>query len=183
MDSVSYIEEDQIATAADAVIDLIPPIPYNEFPSHLIVDPRENRFSAATSDSPYSTDRNNLDLIDEPCDSCINGEYNPESTGEGTDLYILDTGIEYNHIDFNGRARYGGFDAVDEAQNQNQRGRDCHGHGTHCAGIAAGRFSGVAKRANIYSIRVLDCNSFGAFSGIIRALDHVYNRHMNKLSL
>ena len=51
------------------------------------------------------------------------------------------------------------------------------GHGTHCAGIAAGIYSGVAKDANIYSIRVLNCNGKGSYEESIKGLQAVVKRH------
>ena len=68
-------------------------------------------------------------------------------TGTGVDVYILDTGINYDHMVFGGRARFGGYDAF---ANEGREGRDCQGHGTHCAGLAVGRLTGVAYGANVY---------------------------------
>ncbi|KAI6649236.1 Proteinase T-like [Oopsacas minuta] len=196
LSNVEYVEMDQLVTRADAVVDLISPTQHTEaddIPECLLneCDGKQTlihdvygitAFSAASTEAG-ATDRYNLDMIDQGCYECNNGRYEPEATGEGVDIYILDTGIRFDHSEFGNRASYGGYDAVDDFQNQNQQGVDCHGHGTHCAGIAAGITSGVAKEANIYSVRVLDCNSFGGFSGIIRALDHVLQRHRDRLSL
>ena len=52
-------------------------------------------------------------------------------------------------------------------------GADCHGHGTHVAGIIGGYTYGVAKNAMLYGHRVLRCNGTGATSGIIAAIDAV----------
>ena len=75
------------------------------------------------------------------------------------------------------RAKYGGYDAVDDLYGGNRKGRDCFGHGTHCAGIAAGKYSGVAKDANIYSIRVLNCRGHGSYEGSIKGLHAVVRKH------
>ena len=42
--------------------------------------------------------RTNLDIIDNI--NCTDGTYNPGSNGTGVDVYILDTGINYDHEDF-----------------------------------------------------------------------------------
>ena len=116
-----------------------------------------------------------LDRIDQRS-ARLDNSYYPKYTGEGSDIYILDSGIYYTHTEFGGRAFYGGYDAIDQAYSANQRGWDCHGHGTHVAALAGGKNYGVAKKANLYSIRVLDCRNFGPFSAIIAAIDYVIVR-------
>lgn len=46
------------------------------------------------------------------------------------------------------------------------QGVDCHGHGTHCAGTVAGTTYGVASGANVYGIRVLNCQGSGSTADI-----------------
>lgn len=113
-----------------------------------------------------------LDRIDQRSRNLDNSYY-PKYTGEGSDIYILDSGIRYTHSEFGGRAIYGGYDAIDKIYNSNRRGWDCNGHGTHVAALAAGKTYGVAKKAKLYSIRVLDCHIYGPFSAIIAAIDYV----------
>jgi len=88
-------------------------------------------------------------------------------------LCISSTGIKFNHQEFQGRARYDSFDPIDEVTGSNQQGRDCHGHGTHVAGLVAGKTFGVAKRARVFSTRVLECNGDGLHSTVIRGINHV----------
>eukprot|EP00800_Vazella_pourtalesii_P009034 TRINITY_DN229_c1_g1_i2.p1 TRINITY_DN229_c1_g1~~TRINITY_DN229_c1_g1_i2.p1 ORF type:complete len:452 (+),score=105.12 TRINITY_DN229_c1_g1_i2:242-1597(+) len=133
-----------------------------------------------TGDKGYQseTDRWNLDIANKPLHTCENGKYEPPNDGTGADTYVLDTGINYDHSDFKGedglsRAKYGGFDAIDPTQ----LGADCNGHGSHCAGIIGGILSGVAKNANLLSIRVLGCSGSGTTSGIVEALDYVGTKH------
>ncbi|MFI9582467.1 S8 family peptidase [Streptomyces sp. NPDC052236] len=108
-----------------------------------------------------------LDRIDQrglPLDA----EFTVNGTGRGATAYILDTGIEYSHSEFEGRATYG-FDAIGDGQ----RGQDCHGHGTHVAGTVGGKTYGVAREANLVSVRVLDCEGTGTWSSILAGLDWV----------
>ena len=122
----------------------------------------------------------NLDRLDQHSNS-LDGAYNPTGDGTGVDIYILDSGINYDHTDFNGRAHYAGMDSIDELTGSKWKGEDCTGHGTHCAGIAAGRIYGVAKGANIYSLRVLDCNGYGSVLGILKGIDYLIKYHINEM--
>ena len=99
--------------------------------------------------------------------------------------YILhiNIGINYNHSEFdNNRAKYSGIDAVDFLNNQHQNGLDCQGHGTHVAGLAGGKTYGVAKKATLYSVRVLDCFGYGSIANILVGLNHVIRQVKQKQS-
>ncbi len=102
----------------------------------------------------------------------LDNNFTPEGNGAGVNLYVMDTGIDYNHTEFGGpdatRATFG-FDAVGDGRN----GADCQGHGTHVAGTVAGKTYGVAKKANLISVRVLGCDGKGEYSGMIAGLDWV----------
>ena len=52
----------------------------------------------------------------------------------------------------------------------NRRGDDCEGHGTAVASNAAGNHLGVAKKATVYSVRVLNCSGYGPWGVIINGL-------------
>ncbi|WP_405711535.1 S8 family peptidase [Streptomyces xanthophaeus] len=110
-----------------------------------------------------------LDRIDQrflPLDN----EFSPNTNGQGATAYILDSGIDFRHPDFGGRAR-AGFDAIGDGRN----GADCNGHGTHVAGTVGGEQYGVAHKVSLVSVRVLGCDGRGAWSGIIAGLDWVAN--------
>ncbi|AZK97970.1 MULTISPECIES: S8 family peptidase [Streptomyces] len=108
-----------------------------------------------------------LDRIDQPY-LPLNQKFNIEGTGVGATAYIVDTGIDYSHPEFGGRA-VPGFDAVNDGRN----GQDCNGHGTHVAGTVGGTDFGVARQAKLVSVRVLGCDGRGPWSGIIAGLDWV----------
>ena len=91
-------------------------------------------------------------------------------TGENVDVYILDSGIHYEHPDFNGRALYPGCDPIDKLEHQNQAGRDCDGHGTHTAGLVGGNGIGVANGVTLFSVRILDCNLVASVASFIEGL-------------
>lgn len=115
-----------------------------------------------------------LDRLDQP-GTTRDYQYQPQSTGKGVDVYILDTGINYDHEEFEHRAKYVGYDPVDQYYYNDppQKGRDCQGHGTHVASLAGGKRFGTAKKANLYSVRVLDCTNFAPWSVVLDGLDYV----------
>lgn len=47
---------------------------------------------------------------------------------------------------------------------------DEDGHGTHVAGVAAGKTYGVASKANLVAVRVLDANGDGRASGVLAGM-------------
>lgn len=108
-----------------------------------------------------------LDRIDQKS-LPLNNDFTTAGNGAGVTAYILDTGIDYAHDEFGGRATFG-FDAVGDGR----KGQDCQGHGTHVAGTVAGRTYGVARKANLVSVRVLGCDGRGTWSGIIAGMDWV----------
>jgi oryzin len=69
------------------------------------------------------------------------------SAGQGSFAYVVDSGVNIDHVEFEGRASRG-YNAVGGVHD------DTLGHGTHVAGIAAGRTYGVAKLANIIDVKV-----------------------------
>lgn len=109
-----------------------------------------------------------LDRIDQRA-LPLNQSYTyPDSAGTGVTAYIIDTGVRISHQDFGGRASHG-FDAVDNDNTAD----DGNGHGTHVAGTVAGNSYGVAKKAKIVAVRVLDNGGSGTTSGVIAGIDWV----------
>jgi subtilisin family serine protease len=92
----------------------------------------------------------------------------PANAGQGVNVYIVDTGVRLTHSEFTGRIRPG-FDAVTAGGNAN----DCQGHGTHVAGSAVGSTYGVAKKATLYPVRVLDCAGSGSTADLLEGIEWV----------
>jgi subtilisin family serine protease len=89
-----------------------------------------------------------------------------DSAGEGTCAYVVDTGIETTHPEFEGRATFlRNFVSSVET--------DDNGHGTHCAGTIGSATYGVAKKTQLYAVKVLDAGGSGSYAGVIAGLDFV----------
>ncbi|MEU4731756.1 MULTISPECIES: S8 family peptidase [unclassified Streptomyces] len=92
----------------------------------------------------------------------------PDQAGQGVTAYVIDTGIRITHQDFGGRASYG-YDAIDN----DMTAQDGHGHGTHVAGTVAGGSYGVAKKAKVVGVRVLDNDGYGTTAQVVAGIDWV----------
>lgn len=123
----------------------------------------------ATQDNPPSW---GLDRIDQTETTGDNAYTYPDAAGEGVTAYVIDTGVRVTHSDFEGRAT-SGFDAVDNDDDAN----DGNGHGTHVAGTIAGASYGVAKKANIVAVRVLDDSGSGTTEQVVAGIDWVTENH------
>lgn len=87
-----------------------------------------------------------------------------ESAGEDITIYGVDTGINVDDEEFEGRATWG-TNEVDK------KDKDENGHGTHTAGTMAGKTYGVAKKANLIAVKVLNAGGSGATSGVIAGIN------------
>ncbi len=81
--------------------------------------------------------------------------------GEGVDVYVIDTGINTEHVEFEGRASWG------KTIPQNDVDQDGNGHGTHCAGTIASAKYGIAKAAHVIAVKVLGSNGSGTMSDVV----------------
>jgi hypothetical protein len=107
-------------------------------------------------------------------------------TGKGVDVALIDSGV----VPVNGLATTGkivhGADLSFESQAPHLRYLDTYGHGTHLAGIIAGRdsglsrtqrdanvFQGVAPEARVVSVKVADAHGLTDVSQVLAAIDWV----------
>ncbi|KAI3321631.1 peptidase S8/S53 domain-containing protein [Xylariaceae sp. AK1471] len=112
-------------------------------------------------------------------DSLSFGTYNKylyaADGGEGVDVYVIDTGTNIEHVDFEGRAKWGKtIPSGDEDE-------DGNGHGTHCSGTVAGKKYGVAKKAHVYAVKVLRSNGSGSMSDVMRGVEWATEAHLDQV--
>merc|ERR1719346_676538 len=97
-----------------------------------------------------------------------------DRTGSSATVFVLDTGVRSTHTDFGGRASSGAdvtSGSLVECNGDLGCAADRQGHGTHCAGTAAGTVYGVATSAQVQSVKVLSDQGSGSWSWSYEALD------------
>ncbi|MFH8792897.1 S8 family serine peptidase [Streptomyces sp. NPDC017941] len=109
-----------------------------------------------------------LDRVDQR-DLPLDGSYRARNPARGVRVYLVDTGVRVGHSEFGGRAR-GAYDAVNRTPGG---ARDCNGHGTAAASIAAGRRGGVAREALVESVLAFDCRGTGRLEHLASAVDWI----------
>jgi cerevisin len=117
--------------------------------------------------------------------------------GQDVRVYVIDTGVNIHHPEFEGRAVYGKSFVVDQQdksffgiqEQQNPFGahkgdpnppEDFMGHGTHVASSIGGKTFGVAPNATIVAVRVLDKNGSGSMSDVLAGVDWVVRDHLKR---
>ncbi|KAJ2725464.1 proteinase B [Coemansia sp. Benny D115] len=93
------------------------------------------------------------------------------SGGEGITVFVVDTGVNIDHVDFEGRARWGKTVPVNDVD------EDRNGHGTHVAGTIAGKRYGVAKGAEVVAVKVLGSNGSGSMADVVMGVEFTVGEH------
>lgn len=96
--------------------------------------------------------------------------YDDDASGKDINAYVIDSGIEIGHPDFEGRAVVG-QDFTGEGLGDN------NGHGTHVAGIIGSTNYGVSKNVHLIDVKALAADGSGSLSTIIAALEFCVNHH------
>jgi len=91
--------------------------------------------------------------------------------GAGVKVGVIDTGVDCTHPDLAPNCA-GGINVVDPSKDP----ADDNGHGTHVSGTIAGAkdgkgVAGVAPKAKIYAIKVLDSDGGGTVEDIIKGIN------------
>lgn len=81
-------------------------------------------------------------------------EYPYSLTGKGVDVVIQDSGIQIDHPEWADRFESVDWDTWGAFTQSSNHDRDYDGHGSHCAGIVAGKTFGYAKKAKVYHQKI-----------------------------
>ncbi|MEK6220926.1 MAG: S8 family serine peptidase [Chloroflexota bacterium] len=87
-------------------------------------------------------------------------------------IVVIDSGVNYDHPDLQGKV-YKGIDTIQNDMNPMDKNR----HGTHVAGISAGKtnnargIAGVSPNSNILAVRVLDAGGGGTAVGVADGIE------------
>ena len=140
--------------------------------------------------SPTATRANawHVDKINAPAVWNYNGT---GYTGNGVIIGLIDTGVNYNHIDIANSMWDGGSEFPHHGYDvfyQDLDPMDDQGHGTHTAGILAGQGTagtqtGIAPGAKIMAIKILSEEGQGEATHLIEGVEFALDHGANILSL
>ena len=101
--------------------------------------------------------------------------------GEGIVVAVIDSGVDANHSQLRGRVEVskGKSFVTAEAGNTN----DLNGHGTHVAGTVAGTNFGVAPKATIVPIKVLNASGNGNETSVIAGINFAITQNVDVINL
>jgi len=118
----------------------------------------------------------NLDRIDQAKLPLDNSYTFPDTAGKDVNVFVVDTGIDPNHEQFEKRAKFlkSFCDAAQDCKQQ-----DGNGHGSHVSGIVGGKTFGVANQVNLLGVQVLDAKGAGSNQNVINGLSFVLDQHKN----
>jgi len=104
-----------------------------------------------------------LDRIDQP-NLPLNKNYDPPQHGDGTYIYVCDTGVRKTHIEFQGRVE-------DGYSHYGSKPTDGNGHGTHVMSTVIGKTVGVSNKAMGVAVKVLTDSGSGTWAGVIKGIE------------
>lgn len=104
----------------------------------------------------------------------LDGDYDPYYDGTGVQVFVLSSGIRSSHVEFGSRVAHV-FTAPSLADDDD----DGFGYGTHIAGIVAGSSYGVARNADLRSVKVVDDNGYFSTVSLIEGLQYLVDNQFS----
>jgi subtilisin family serine protease len=105
------------------------------------------------------------------------------SKGAGVSVCVIDTGIDRTHPDLKANIK-GGTNIIAKTDDFT----DDNGHGSHVSGTIAGTGAtggiiGVAPKASLYGVKVLDASGSGTYDDVIAGMQWAVDNHMQVASM
>lgn len=124
--------------------------------------------------SQYSTDH--LKHLCNNVDNSLATAYNPQYTGTGSEIYLMDTGINANHNELASATINNLYSLYEVDSNPDYA--DSTGHGTAMCSIINGDNIGVSSDAKVHNVKVMNASTTSLTVGnMISALNQVLVHH------
>ena len=120
-----------------------------------------------------------------------NEVWNLGYTGQGVTVAVIDTGVNFNHIDLADHLWDGGDEYPNHGYNTLENSHDVSdgfGHGTHCAGVVcgdgtSGTQTGIAPNATLMCIKVMDDTGYGNATSISAGMEFAIEHGADVLNM
>lgn len=95
--------------------------------------------------------------------------------GEGVTAYVIDGGMVWTHPEFQGRAFFA------YGANSDNSSTPSLGHGSHVAGTIGAVTWGIAKKASIGSVQLVNSEGKATMGNIVRGINFAVKEHKRKM--
>ena len=120
-----------------------------------------------------------------------NQVWNMGYTGKGVLVAVIDTGVNFNHIDLADHLWDGGEEYPNHGYNTIENSHDVSdgfGHGTHCAGTicgdgTSGTQTGIAPDATLMCVKVIDNTGYGSATSISAGMEFAIEHGADVLNM
>ncbi|OMJ25635.1 Subtilase-type proteinase psp3 [Smittium culicis] len=124
--------------------------------------------------APWALSRISSSSLPSPIYPYGNG-YTFKNGGDGVVVYVIDSGINIDHQEFQGRASFGPNIAFNSDGKLTEDNYDYMGHGTAVASMVGGVTFGAAKKAKIISYKIAAYGLGVAVNTMIQAINDINN--------
>jgi len=99
-----------------------------------------------------------------------------KTKGKGVKVMVVDTGVDTKHPDLKYTLGYNPFEKNDNVQ-------DDRGHGSHVAGLIAGKHTGVAPEVELYVTKSLNKDNKGTMASVLDGITLAINMKVDILAM
>ncbi len=99
--------------------------------------------------------------------------------GKGVKVAVIDSGVDMDHPDLKDRIK----ETVNMFDKSTRDIEDVYGHGSHIAGLIAGKKTGVAPESELYISNVLNSDGLGTMANILDGITFAINYEVDILCM